>query len=275
MFQRPAASYRIDFDRVDAAQVMGDEAQPLANIVNLVPDGSKVLDVGAGNGFLGWLFRKVKPGVVVDGIEPSDAGSEVARGHYRTFRTAFVQDVKAEILKESYDYIVLADVVEHVQDPLGFLRDLTDGLSDRTKVVLSIPNVAHYSVRLAILNGGFRYVDSGLLERTHIRFFTLATIEEMVKALGWSVEALHHLKRYVASDVERPTYGPGAWGLARMLRDRSALTYQYLLVLTRRSCDRVETERGRLPWRHAVRAFLMEWCRPLWRGLSALRRAGR
>ena len=238
MFQRPADSYQIDFDKI-------------------VPGNAKVLDVGAGNGYLGWLFKKLKPGVVIDGIEPSDAGAGIARPYYRNFMTDLFQNVKADIVHENYDYIILADVIEHISDPLNFLKGLMDGLSDGTKIILSIPNVAHYSVRLGLLNGDFRYTDSGLLEKTHVRFFTLETIEKMTGRLGVHMESLYYLKRLTPPDGGR-RYKPGFWTFLRMLGDREAVAFQYLLVLGRRPCEKKVIERGRVPLKQAVRALLLE-----------------
>lgn len=231
MFQRPCESYNLEFDQLDPQKILEDDASPIGNIISRIPDGSKVLDIGAGNGILGWMFGRLKPGVMIDGVEPSEHGASVAKRFYRNFYCSFFQDVKSQIVKADYDYIVMADVIEHVNDPLTFLQELIKDLSEKTRIILSIPNVAHYSVRLDLLNGNFSYVDSGLLERTHVRFFTLATIEEMVRRLRINVEALFHLQR-ACGNLSQNRYRLGLRSGYRLFGDLQALTYQYLFVLT-------------------------------------------
>ena len=65
MFIRPESSYHIDYDKIELKNILNDEASPLLNIVNIIHDNAKVLDIGAGNGYLGWLIKKIKPGIIV------------------------------------------------------------------------------------------------------------------------------------------------------------------------------------------------------------------
>ncbi len=246
MFQRPAHTYETDFEKLDPGKLLREEASPLRNILDILPDGARILDVGAGNGMLGWLIRRARPGVVADGVEPSAAGAELARGFYRNFHCARIEEVKDWILREDYDYIVLADVIEHVADPLEFLRSLTEGISERTRVILSVPNVAHYSVRLELLNGNFRYVDSGLLERTHLRFFTLETILDVASRLQLNVESIRYLRQTPSLRGLKQRYRLSWWSYLKLFGDRDALTYQYLLVLGRGTAERKDLEKGRL-----------------------------
>jgi 2-polyprenyl-3-methyl-5-hydroxy-6-metoxy-1,4-benzoquinol methylase len=238
VFTRSDSTYD---DQPDAVRwVLADEASPLNRIAKLIPDGSCVLDIGAGNGLLARLLHETHQDIAVDGIEPNRYAAALAAPHYRRFHVGFAEDL-VEPLAERYDFIVLADVVEHIADPLAFLGRLTDGVPKETRVIIDTPNVAFGAVRLALLKGRFDYVDSGLLERTHLRFFTLATLERLVAELGLNIEKLCLLQRSLlkteipASDVLLdPTV------VLRLLRDELASTYQFLLVLTR---EDVVTER--------------------------------
>jgi 2-polyprenyl-3-methyl-5-hydroxy-6-metoxy-1,4-benzoquinol methylase len=233
VFTRSDSTYD---DQPEAVRwVLADDASPLKRIANIIPDGSSVLDIGAGNGLLARVLHETHAEITIDGIEPNPYAAELAAPHYRHFRTGLAEDV-VDSLADLYDYIVLADVIEHVADPLTFLSRLTAGLPARTRVILDTPNVAFGTVRLALLKGRFDYVDSGLLERTHLRFFTLATLERLASELGLNIEKLYLLQRSLlkteisASDVLRdPTV------VLRLLRDDLASTYQFLLVLTRES----------------------------------------
>ena len=73
----------------------------------------------------------------------------------------------------NYDFVVMADVIEHLARPDKVLAEFRRRIAPSTKVCVSTPNVAFVSVRIALLNGVFDDVDSGILERTHLRFFTL------------------------------------------------------------------------------------------------------
>jgi 2-polyprenyl-3-methyl-5-hydroxy-6-metoxy-1,4-benzoquinol methylase len=220
--------------------MLADDASPLNRIAKLIPNGSSVLDVGAGNGLLAHLLHEMHEDVAVDGIEPNRHAAALAAPHYRRFHVGLAEQL-TEPLAERYDYIVLADVVEHVADPFAFLSRLTEGLSPDTRIVIDTPNVAYAAVRLALLKGYFDYVDSGLLERTHLRFFTLATLEQLVSALGLNIEKLYLLQRsLLKTEIPPEDVLLDPTTVLRLLRDDLASTYQFLLVLTR---ENVVTER--------------------------------
>ena len=240
LFQRPDETYIIDFSKLDIQTFLIDEANPLGQIVQLIPDGSKVLDIGAGNGLLGWLLSNLHRSTIIDGVEPASPGAQTAAQFYRNFYNAYFQDVKEKIIQQNYDYIVLADVIEHIQDPYSFLKDLTDGLSSRTKIILSIPNIAHGSIRLSLLYGNFDYEDSGLIERTHLRFFTLKTIQLLVKKLNLSLSAIYYLQRKFHNEAIGKMSGLKFVNLFFLLREREALTYQYLIVLSKEETQTVK-----------------------------------
>jgi 2-polyprenyl-3-methyl-5-hydroxy-6-metoxy-1,4-benzoquinol methylase len=232
MFTRPDRTYDSDRDLIKL--ILREEGTPLNRICTLIPERSSVLDLGAGNGLLARVFKESGKAVVIDGIEPSPYASGLARPHYRRFYQGYAQDFSKEIRATGYDYVVLADVIEHLPDPLGFLQELAAVTGDRTRLVLSVPNVAFGAVRLALMAGQFSYVDQGLLERTHLRFFTLATLREMIDRLGLSCEKLYLMQKNILSsevDLRNARLNPVC--LWRMVRDDLAWTYQFVLVLTK------------------------------------------
>src|SRR5690606_10541224 len=126
--------------------------------------------IGAGNGILGWLISHKKKNVIIDAVEPSAyALAQGGRDYYQNVYCGFYNDVRSEIAVSDYDYVVLADVIEHVPNPEVFLSEIVSDIRNNTKLIVSVPHIGHGSVRMELLNGSFKYVDSGLLERTHLR----------------------------------------------------------------------------------------------------------
>jgi len=236
VFQRPEHTY--DFDPKIIDLILNDEANPLNRIYNLIPDGAKVLDIGAGNGLLALIMLKSGKKVLIDGIEPDSYAVAIGKKYYRNLFCGSAQEFKQDIIQEDYNFIVLADVIEHMKDPLTFLSELCSELSKKTRVVLSIPNISFGAVRISLLNGHFDYVDSGLLEKSHIRFFTLKTILKLVTEIEMNIEKLFYLQRDIFnSEIPVVRSQTNFFCLRRILKDSLSSTYQFLLVLTKNSVE--------------------------------------
>ena len=131
-----------------------------------------------------------------------------------------------------YDYVVLADVIEHIPDPAVFLAELIRHLQKTTKLIISIPNVAFGGVRLALLNGFFDYVDSGLLERTHLRFFTLISAQRLFEQLHLYSERILSLERsFYRVEFSRESLRASPFTVLSLANKSDARAYQYLFVL--------------------------------------------
>lgn len=154
-------------------------------IASLVPMGSSVLDVGCGTGALSVLLRDVR-NARVHGIEPDV--SRAARAAERGI------EVHAGVLSPSllpsigqFDIAVYADVLEHLVDPLSELRQVAPFVKSNGLVIISVPNVAHWSVRFDLLRGNFRYARFGIMDATHLRWFTEETIRQLLDQAGIEV----------------------------------------------------------------------------------------
>jgi SAM-dependent methyltransferase len=88
-------------------------------------------------------------------------------------------DVWSYVKDESFDVVLLGDILEHLRDPLDALRQAVSKLKPSGYVVTSLPNFTHGDVRLSLMLGRFEYADTGLLDRTHVRFFTADTIRQL------------------------------------------------------------------------------------------------
>lgn len=232
MFKRPDENYAIDEGVI--AGILNDEAQPLRQIAMLIPDGSTVLDIGAGSGTLGRVLQAAGKHVTADAIEPNQFAANLAMPFYRKVHSGYAQDYYDEISQNEYDYVVLADVIEHIVDPLSFLEELLAALPAATKLIISIPNVAFGGVRLALMNGRFNYVDSGLLERTHLRFFTLESIRKLFFVMHLFPERIIYLERsFYRVEFDRKDLRASLMNVWKLARSADARAYQYLFVLSK------------------------------------------
>ncbi len=142
-----------------------------------------ILDVGAAQGILGRLAQG--SGLAIDAVERDPQWAREARPFYReVFDTAVEQ---APLTPRTYRLIVCGDVLEHTVDPVAILRRLDDAAADDVLFVVSVPNVAHLAVRLMLLFGYFPRMDRGVLDRTHLHFFTRDTARQMLCEAGLRV----------------------------------------------------------------------------------------
>ena len=158
--------------------------------------GAKVLDVGCG--YATTSERLQKQGNDVTGIESSDGAVEVARRRLSRVIPADLLDfdrIKREIGDERYDAIIFADVLEHLPWPDAILKRYLEFLARGGSIIISLPNVGLWSVRLSVLAGRFEYADTGVLDRTHLRFFTRRTARALIEGAGLA--------------IARTTYNPG------------------------------------------------------------------
>jgi GT2 family glycosyltransferase/2-polyprenyl-3-methyl-5-hydroxy-6-metoxy-1,4-benzoquinol methylase len=162
-------------------------------IAQLVPvDARRVLDVGCAAGGLGRLLKLQGPREVV-GIEANAVAAEAARVHLDRVLTVDLDTIEEQPLDASaFDCIICADVLEHLRAPDRLLRNLRRHLAPGGVLIASIPNVRHASVVLPLLvDGRWRYSEEGILDRTHLRFFTLREILELFTSTGFEVQAAH------------------------------------------------------------------------------------
>jgi SAM-dependent methyltransferase len=202
--------------------------------------GRRLLDVGAADGFLSELLTR--QGWRVTALERDAAQAEKARGRCAEVVVADL-DEAPEVLADAFDAIVYGDVLEHVRDPLATLVGLNRSLTPDGRVIASVPNVAHLWMRLQLLAGRFEYADRGILDRTHLRFFTRRTFLTLLADAGLAVDEL------TVTPVPLPLVVPerlhGAWlraahaaSAAAARRWAGGLAYQFVAVCRRRAGDR-------------------------------------
>lgn len=140
--------------------------------------GRRLLDVGAAQGVLAQRFTEM--GYEVTCIE----GDRELAGQARAkCRELIVADLDGPLprLSGRYDVIVYGDILEHLKNPLVVFAGLNQYLAPGGTIIVSVPNIAHLYVRLKLLVGHFDYMERGIMDRTHLRFFTLASLKSFLK----------------------------------------------------------------------------------------------
>ena len=141
---------------------------------------SPILDVGAAQGMLGHMIQG--SGLTIDAVEANPEWADQARPYYRKTWASIVED--APLPTREYKLVVCADVLEHTPNPVNVLKRLREAATDDATFIISLPNVAHLAVRLMLLFGRFPKMERGILDRTHLQFFTKDTARDMLEQAG-------------------------------------------------------------------------------------------
>jgi len=209
----------------------GSGEDSLSKLARWIQSDSTVLDVGAATGVLGALLSQRD--CLVDGVERDLSAAARARKHYRHLVIADldVLDLMRLVPEHHYDYIVFADVLEHLADPRRTLRQAVGFLTPGGHVLISAPNVAYTPLVAELLANRFEYRESGILDRTHRWFFTRPSLERLVRSAGLRIVGRAEVLK-AAHESEFGTQfleaiPPAVRGYLDSIRDGA--TYQFLL----------------------------------------------
>ncbi len=147
--------------------------------------GDRIFEGGVSTGYFASLLVDAER--IVDGAEIDPGAAEAARRVCDRVVVGDLHHLDVSALADRYDALVFGDTLEHLPDPAAVLRRLHERVADDGVLVASIPNVANWAVRLGLLAGRFRYTDRGILDRTHLRFYTKRTAREMLGDGGFEV----------------------------------------------------------------------------------------
>ena len=164
------------------------------DLLDKIPmNATRVLEIGCGDGSLGLAVKSRNPQAQYFGVELFEDVANVARLRLDgvVCGNIEVEEVFASLncMRDNllFDVLVFGDVLEHLLNPWNTLKSLRGIMAEHAICVACIPNVGHWSVVKQQLNGRWNYADSGLLDRTHLRFFTMETACEMFIEAGWNI----------------------------------------------------------------------------------------
>lgn len=165
-----------------------DAANP--HLLSLMPAGcARVLEVGCSSGALAAAYKAQNSNSLYIGVEIDPTSAELARqkcdrvvtGNFETLSDAEFDDLLPA------DCVVFGDTIEHFRDPWDVLNRVASRMRPDDVICACIPNAQHWSMQANLATGRFHYADSGLLDRTHLRFFTWITIQHLFASAGFQI----------------------------------------------------------------------------------------
>jgi SAM-dependent methyltransferase len=209
------------------------------DLLNLIPGNSRrVIEVGCMHGQMAKAYRINNSAVDYVGIDIDPDYASVASEFCTEAFAADIESISQEKFNQLFpsDCWIFGDCLEHLRDPWLLLRRIRANIDRDGCLLACIPNAQHWSVQWRLLSGQFRYEDSGLLDRTHLRWLTRTTMLEMFESTGWKVA--HGFSRLLpSSPLEEPVLTgiqnfALACGLDAELAVRDAKPFQYVFKVT-------------------------------------------
>ncbi|MES2932280.1 MAG: methyltransferase domain-containing protein [Pseudomonadota bacterium] len=212
-------------------RVIDTEGQDsLSILARHIRPATRILELGPARGYFSrYLNESLR--CSVDAVEIDANMAEQARPWCNRLLIGDLEklDLTKEFISQSYDSIVFGDVLEHLREPLTTLIQAVKLLSDDGQILVSVPNIAYAGLVADLLRGEFLYRDEGLLDKTHLRFFTQTSLEAMLLKAGLHVWQWEALERPLWDSEFRTRIEnlPSAWADTLLARP-NALCYQWI-----------------------------------------------
>lgn len=163
-------------------------------IIKLVGQNNSVLELGASTGYLTKKIKENKNQVSIVEYDKDDA-KVASKYALKTFIGSLEDETFLKTIKGKYDVIVAADVLEHLKNPELALKYLKKLLKKEGVLIISMPNIACWKIRSDLLfKGLFEYSESGILDKTHLRFYTYYTLQKFLNSEGYKIEIIYPME---------------------------------------------------------------------------------
>jgi 2-polyprenyl-3-methyl-5-hydroxy-6-metoxy-1,4-benzoquinol methylase len=212
------------FEAVDLYDYVNPE------IVKFYAGEEMVLDIGCGSGALGGKLKSINQRAIVYGLDVSQRAAQRTSNVLDRFDLVDLDNQELPDYGVKFGLIILADVLEHLKRPDLLMLQLHRHLTDDGSILVSIPNVAHFNIRWMLLYGEFEYTGIGILDRTHLRFFTHKTFRQFVEQCAFNVVAERY--SYVVPGMFGHSPSPGSRLYTLLTRNFPDLfAYQFIAKL--------------------------------------------
>lgn len=204
----------------------------LSKIIKYIEPDTVVLELGPATGYLTEYIQK-KLNCSVDCVEISPNMAEAAEKYCRHMLVADLDeiDLEEQFKEEAYDCILMTDVLEHLKKNEKVLQSCRSLLKKNGRLIVSVPNIAHSSIIGSLLKGKFEYRDEGLLDQTHIRFFTRESIADLLEKCRFSIETIETVQKLPEDTEVGDSLIDLPFGLQKAILNRKdSLTYQFIII---------------------------------------------
>jgi len=161
-----------------------------ADLLAIIPaDSARVVEIGCSSGILAKMFRQINPGCEYIGVEVDPEYARISREWCSKVLVGNVERMEEDVFGTLFpsDCWVFGDVLEHLYDPWALLKRIRGRLQKGASIAACIPNAQHWTVQVQLNLGYFQYQDMGIMDRTHIRWFTKSSIKEMFQSAGYEI----------------------------------------------------------------------------------------
>jgi O-antigen biosynthesis protein len=171
-----------------------DDNSSLKKMLLLIENKKTVLEFGCATGYFSKLLLARE--CEVTGIEINSDAAKVAEQYCKQVIITDLDSISLNTLfhGQEFDVAVFGDVLEHLRNPWKILEETRRFIKPNGYIVASIPNIAHGAIRLALFKGEFKYTRLGILDDTHLRFFTRETVEELFEETGYKIDSVERTK---------------------------------------------------------------------------------
>ncbi len=185
--------------------------------IDLIDNNAKVLDIGCATGY--FAKELSKKNCETWGVDCDEVAVKKASKYCKKVIARNVDEVKTLPFPKNYfDYVIILDVIEHLLHPENILEIIKPYLKEDGKIIVSVPNIAHASIRWMLAKGEFEYTSTGILDKTHLHFYTKKSFEEILKKAKYKILKLS------------PTNGMCKVPFLYKITDRLPASWQYKIA---------------------------------------------